>query len=153
MKTLLATLLLVAATAAHAQPYAVLGASSVDGATRPYMAAGWQRGPVAIEASTLRTSAASGYGLAVLGKVPIGAWSVLGKVGAYSLKAANVGGDLGAVPVAGPHAGHETHAVLGLGVAYRLSDVLQLRALIERIDGDVLERERVFTAGLVVRFP
>jgi hypothetical protein len=153
MRLAIAALLFVAATVAHAQPFAVVGASSADGAMRPYMAAGWQRGPVGIEASTLRTSAVSGYGLAVLGEVPIGAWSVLGKVGAYSLKAANVGGDLGAVPVAGPHAGHETHAALGLGLAYRLSDVMQLRALIERIDGDVLDRERVFTAGLVVRFP
>lgn len=155
MKRLLLCLALLTAGAAYSQPYAVMGASSADGAGRPHAALGYRLGPIDVEASRLAVPEASGYGLAVLGEVPVGgAWSTIGKLGVYWLKAADVGGSIdGAAPLAGPPARHETHAAIGIGLAYQLTGSMQLRTLLEHVDGDVLDRERVFTAGLVVRFP
>jgi len=172
MKTLLATIILALAAPAAAQPYLYLApsASTVqaagisDSSSAPYIAAGWQFGAVALEASHVdtgsasgasRTWSASGPGLAVLGTVPIGAkFSLLGKLGAYWLNSERM--DVGPPRTSATVTRAELGArpAIGIGVLYARHPRLQLRAMLEQVDGTgELERLRLVTVGAVVVFP
>jgi hypothetical protein len=173
MKTLLATIILALAAPAAAQPYVHIGPARVqieaggisDTASKPYVAAGWRFGEhLALEASYVdagvvhgrsRAWSASGPGLAVLGTVPIGAnLALLGKLGAYSLESESTDSTMRGAGPPPAKVNLGTRPALGIGVLYALHPRLQLRAMLDQIDGKgELERLRLVTVGAVVVFP
>jgi hypothetical protein len=152
-----------------AQPYLTLGITQaeakLDGtasreSSRPTVGAGYRfTEHLALEASYLRLGnhgawTAKGAGLAAVGTLPMGRWSLLGKVGIYSLESERTVAASG-----GPSIGTTTseglgnRAVLGIGAGYSLSERLQVRAMLEQVDGKgELDSLRLFTLGAVVGF-
>jgi hypothetical protein len=173
MKYVLAILLFFTAAAAQAQPYVAVMGSHADvqttlaegsNVTTFQGAAGYRLNQyLAAEAGYMsvgrvyNTSAsweASGFGLAAVGTLPLsGAWSLVGKAGAYWMESETLTGN-----PAGPGAVVDRHNLGALGYAaagvqYDISPEFAVQALVQYLDGaHELERVRFVTFSAVATF-
>jgi hypothetical protein len=170
IRTLFAALLLALSLPAAGQPYLVIGIAQVEAKLAglvereiavPIFGLGYHfTENFAVEASYLRlgnysemggTWTAKGPGLAAIGTLPMGRWSLLGKLGFYALDSEHTIASSGGGITTSEDLGNR--AVLGIGAAYSLSQHLQVRAMLEQMDGmGELDRLRLFTMGMVVTF-
>lgn len=180
-RLLLAALALAFAGSAHAQGYAGLGFStaasdlrgaSADGSASEFVLGYRLTKHFAAELSYLdgdgrtdlipqgSTSSmlfwkSRGPGIAAVGILPVGAFSLVGKVGAYRLKTSlrelvtGPGGTLSDTTTTAS----DWQSTFGFGAQYALTDGVSLRAMLERIDskGD-LDAVTLYSAGIELRF-
>lgn len=96
-----------------------------------------------------------GYGLAAIGSLPVGRWSLLGKVGAYRLKTSTRElVTLGGVTVRDDTVtrSHWSPSV-AVGAQFNIAENVSMRAMVERVDGKgELDRLRIVTLAAVVVF-
>ena len=184
IRTLIAITLFVLAAPAYAQIYIHLGAAHAsvktntvpsisDGSVSALPSIGYRFSKhIAAELSYLDTGKvegsgagqfrnwqAKGAGYALIGMFPLSEkFSLLGKLGAYSLDAEGAVSTGGGTPMAGitsPNVDLGTRPSIGAGVLYTFSPTIQMRLLVEQISGkDSIELDsiRLTTFGLVLNF-
>lgn len=150
----------LAAGNVRAQPYLTAGPAQVkagDSHSGAYLAAGWRFGSFGVELAHINAGRLTATGIAATGTVSLGGgFSVLGKLGGYSVERETVlstGSTPGTGAAIRTSTDYGTRPAVGVGVAYSVTEKFSLRALAERIEGkDDLDGVRVFTLGAVLSF-
>lgn len=96
-----------------------------------------------------------GYGIAVIGTLPMGRWSMLGKIGTYRLKTSVrelVTNSIGTVLDETVTRSHWSPSI-GVGAQFGIADNVSVRAIFERVDGNgELNSLLLLTVGAMLHF-